>query len=483
MRTVLGLVVWGVGITTLGLWAQSDHAKRIETTIAQEAHQSASQSIHTIKTKVSGRDILVSGMADSDAERDRIVAALKRVRGGRTVVSQLSVLERAEPYQFHGKKSEDGISYEGNVPTSTARLEFASKLGTAKLHRAAGMPDSDWPRVVFQGVAALKLIREGDFELSGRTLTVTGKVLDRAAERELRKSLALLPHGYRAKFDLETMDDGTPAEITLDFHAEEGARVSGKAPSGLATIHLAGALGLSKLGGKIDASPRDGRAPIASKLKTIGPWLPMFERLTVKAGENNTVIIDGELIPGADLELIRQELTEAFGETAAIDLAAAPARSKEGAERVNVATGKHEVFRNGYWFPVVDFSVSREACEAGTTAILESQEIDFVPGSKRLGPKAAGILNSLAATLRHCLADRSLHVEIGGHTDSWGPNRGNMALSIRRAGAVAAALTARGVTDKAITVRGYGATRPVAKTGAPDGRVAKQRTTIIWFKS
>lgn len=483
MRTVLGLVVWGVGITTLGLWAQSDHAKRIETAIASEAQKSASQSIHTIKTRVSGRDIRVSGMANSEAERDRIVAALSRVRGNRLVVSRLSVLERAEPYVFNGKKSADGISFEGNVPTSKARLEFAAKLGTAKLHRAAGMPDSDWPRVVFQGVSALKMIREGDFELSGRTLTMTGKVLDRAAERELRRSLALLPHGYRARFNLETMDDGTPAQITLDFHAEEGARVSGKAPSGLATIHLAGALGLSKLGGKIDASPRGGKAPIAAKLKTIAPWLPMFERLMVKAGENNTVIIDGELISGSDIELVREELTRAFGDTAVIKLADAPARSKEGAERVNVATGKHEVFRNGYWFPLVDFAVSREACEAGTNALLASQEIDFVPGSKRLGPKSASILNSLAATLSHCLADRSLHVEIGGHTESWGPNRGNMALSIRRAGAVAAAMTARGVTDKAITVRGYGATRPVARPGTPDGRVAKQRTTIIWFKS
>ncbi|NNF77770.1 MAG: OmpA family protein [Rhizobiales bacterium] len=482
MRTLLGLVVWGVGIGALGLAAQSDHAKRIEAAIAQEAIASASNTVHTIKTRVSGRDILVSGMADSETERDRIVAALKSVRGNRVVVSQLSVLERAEPYQFYGKKSKDGISYEGNVPTSAARLEFAAKLGTAKLHRAAGMPDRAWPRAVFKGVAALEHIREGDFELSGRTLTVTGKVLDQAEERELRKSLARLPHGYTAKFELETLDDGIPAEITLDFHAEEGARVSGKAPSGLATIHLAGALGLSKLGGKIDASPRGGKAPIAAKLKTIGPWLPMFERLVVKAGEEN-VAIDGELSPGSDLELIREELNKAFGENAAITLEEAPAKSKNGTERINVATGKHEVFRNGYWFPVVDFAVSREACEAGTNAILQSQEIDFVPGSKRLGPKAAGILNNLAATLKHCLRDRSLFVEIGGHTDGWGENRDNLALSIRRAGAVAAALTARGVTDKAIIARGYGASQPVAVAGSADGRAAKQRTTITWFKS
>ncbi|MCP5080520.1 MAG: OmpA family protein [Alphaproteobacteria bacterium] len=482
MRILLGLVVWGVGIGALGLLAQSDHAKRIETAIAQEAIESASQSVHTIKTKVSGRDILVSGMADSETERDHIVAALSRVRGNRVVVSQLNVLERAEPYQFSGKKSEDGITYEGNVPTSTARLEFAAKLGTAKLHRAAGMPDRAWPRAVFQGVAALQLIREGDFELSGRTMTMTGKVLDLKAERKLRKALARLPHGYSVNFELEIVDDGLPAQITLDFHAEEGARVSGKAPSGLATIHLAGALGLSKLGGKIDASPRDGKAPIAAKLKTIGPWLPLFERLVVKAGQDY-VIIDGELGRGSDLELIREELTEAFGENVAITLVEAPAKSKDGIERVNVATGKHEVLRNGYWFPVVDFTVSREACEAGTNAILQSEHIDFVPGSKRLGSKSVGILNDLAATLKHCLRDRSLFVEIGGHTNGWGDNRDNLALSIRRAGAVAAALTARGVTDKAMIARGYGATQPVITTGSADGRAAKQRTTITWFKS
>ncbi|MEM8686723.1 MAG: OmpA family protein [Pseudomonadota bacterium] len=482
MRTLLGLVVWGVGISTLGLHAQTDHAKRIESVIAKEAAESASHTKHTIRTAVSGRDILVSGMADTEEERDRIVAALGRVRGGRVVVSRLNVLERAVPYSFYAKKSDEGLSYEGNVPTSRARLEFASKLGTAKLHRASGMPDAAWPRAVFQGVAALKLVREGNFEITGRTMTLSGKVLDLAAEREVRKMLARLPYRYTVKFDLETMDDGVPAEILLDFHAEEGARVSGKAPSGLATIHLAGALGLSKLGGKIDASPRGGREPIAEKLRTIGPWLSTFERLMVKAGEEH-VIIDGELIRGADLELVREALVKAFGERAKIALQIAPPKHKDGVERINVATGKHEVFRGGYWLPVVNFAVSREACEAGTNAILESQEIDFVPGSKRLGPKSASILNSLAATLRHCLNNHDLQIEIGGHTDSFGPNRGNLALSIRRAGAVAAAMTARGVTDKAIIVRGYGATRPVPMAGTPDGRAAKQRTTIRWIKS
>lgn len=482
MRTLIGLVVWGVGISTLGYQAQFDHAKRIEAAIAHEARESASRAVHTIKTKVSGRDILVSGMADSETERARIIDALRSVRGSRVVVSELSILERAEPYVFSGKKSEDGVSYEGHVPSSAARLEFASKLGTAKLHRAAGMPDSAWPRAVFMGVSALHHIEHGEFELSSRTLTVTGKVFDPTAEEKVHAALARLPAGYRAKLNLETLDDGRPAQIVLDFHAEEGARVSGKAPSGLATIHLAGALGLSKLGGKIDASSRDGRGPIASKLKTIGPWLSTFERLTVKAGEQN-VIIDGEVTPGADVELVRNALAGSFGQSAVIAVAETQKHIRDGAERVNVATGQHEVFRNGYWFPVVDFQVSREACEAGTNAILESQQIDFVPGSKRLGPKAVVILNRLAATLNHCLNDRSLFVEIGGHTNSWGESHRNMALSIRRAGAVAAALTARGVTDRAITVRGYGATRPVIVEHSVDGRIAKQRMTITWFKS
>ncbi len=482
MRTLLGLVVMGVGISALGSVGLSDHAKRIEAGIAREAAGSVSQTVHTIKTKVAGRDITVSGLADSEAERNRIIAALSSVRGNRVVISRLNILERAEPYQFYGKKTAEGMSYEGNVPTSAARLSFASKLGTAKLHRASGMPDQEWPRAVFKGVAALKLMREGDFELSGRTLMLSGKVLDRAEERRVRKSLAFLPHGYSANVNLETMDDGIPANITLDFHAEEGVRVSGKAPSGLATIHLAGALGLSKLGGKIDASPRGGKDPIAAKLKTIGPWLPVFERLMVKAGEDY-VIVDGEVTRGADVDLIREELAKSFGEAAAINLAVVPANKREGTERVNVATGRHEVYRGGYWLPVVNFTVSREACQAGTQAILESQEIEFVPGSKRLGPKSTGVLNSLAATLRHCLQDGTLSAEIGGHTGYWGEDRSNMALSMRRAGAVAAAMTSRGVAETALEVRGYGSTQPVPMSGALDGRAAKQRTTITWFKS
>ena len=86
MRTLLGLVVWGVGITTLGLLAQSDHAKRIEAAIAKEAIASAPNTVHTIKTKVSGRDILVSSMADSETERD-IQDSLTAMGEGRTVLT------------------------------------------------------------------------------------------------------------------------------------------------------------------------------------------------------------------------------------------------------------------------------------------------------------------------------------------------------------------------------------------------------------
>ena len=417
MRTFFGLLVWVLGIGTLGMWAQGNHAPKIEAAIAEAALERAAASVHGLDIRVSGRDIRVNGVADSEEERKAIVAALRTVSGQRMVISQISILERATPYQFAGYKSEDGLAYEGHVPTSRSRLQFAARLGTAKLHKAAGMPDAQWPDVVFKAVSALKLLNAGDFELSGRTLTVTGVVNDPDAEAKVHASLGELPKGYSAKFALKTLDDGTPAEITLDFHAAEGARVSGKAPAGMATIHLASALKLSKLGGKIDSSIRGGKEQIYSRLEAIGPWLPLFERLTVKAGEAS-MKVEGELGAGTDIELVQAELDRAFGQSAAIELSDAESKAADGAERVNVATGQHEVFRNGYWLPAVDFTVSREACAAGTEEILKHEDIDFVDGSKRLGAKTAPILNKLAATLHHCLADSSLFVEIGGHTYS-----------------------------------------------------------------
>ncbi len=60
---------------------------------------------------------------------------------------------------------------------------------------------------------------------------------------------------------------------------------------------------------------------------------------------------------------------------------------------------------------------------------------------------------------------RSTRIEVSGHADTSGSAVYNQGLSVRRAEAVAAELTRRGVPRSEITIQGFGETRPLVATG------------------
>jgi len=67
-------------------------------------------------------------------------------------------------------------------------------------------------------------------------------------------------------------------------------------------------------------------------------------------------------------------------------------------------------------------------------------------------------------------------VEIGGHTDSLGPDDYNQLLSQRRANAVKSYLEKLGIDSKRIKAVGYGEGRPVAPNDSQEGRRLNRRT-------
>lgn len=71
------------------------------------------------------------------------------------------------------------------------------------------------------------------------------------------------------------------------------------------------------------------------------------------------------------------------------------------------------------------------------------------------------------------------NLSIEGHTDNVGAADFNQRLSERRASAVMQALVAKGVSKQRITMKGFGATKPVASNDTPDGRQSNRRTEII----
>jgi len=92
---------------------------------------------------------------------------------------------------------------------------------------------------------------------------------------------------------------------------------------------------------------------------------------------------------------------------------------------------------------------------------IVTHNILFAAGTAQLGATSDSYLNALAMLLKE---HPKLKLSIQGHTDNSGTDADNIVLSEQRAAAVKDALVAKGVADKRLSTKGYGAAKPV-KTG------------------
>jgi outer membrane protein OmpA-like peptidoglycan-associated protein len=101
--------------------------------------------------------------------------------------------------------------------------------------------------------------------------------------------------------------------------------------------------------------------------------------------------------------------------------------------------------------------------------------VSFASGSARLQPGSYVELDSIAEVL---LANPTLRVEVGGHTDNSGSPADNQHLSTLRAEAVRNYLLAKGVPFQQVVARGYGATMPRTPDTSPRGRALNRRVEL-----
>jgi outer membrane protein OmpA-like peptidoglycan-associated protein len=102
--------------------------------------------------------------------------------------------------------------------------------------------------------------------------------------------------------------------------------------------------------------------------------------------------------------------------------------------------------------------------------LFDTAQATLKPGADRAVDRLAQFLKDSPGT----------HVLIEGHTDSVGSDDYNVALSERRAQAVADALTARGVSADRIQTKGLGKSYPVATNDTQAGRQQNRRVEIVF---
>lgn len=477
MRKFLGLVLVAAGVGGLGYWGAKDHALDMQNAIAERAEMATSGAVHGVQTQVEGRDIRVSGLADSQAEADALLSALNSVEGRRVVLNELDILPAADPYTTAAASKSGQTLLQGNVPSEEMRAVLAQSgaVGADGLTLASGAPER-WEAAMGSGLRALSQMDEGSVSLNGTVLRLTGLVNEPSDRDALIASVAL-PEGYTMQNDIETRDDGAPVAFDITYDAAKGVVVNGKLPSGLDLAQIGDALGIAKVAGDADAGIKGDPSIVLATLAKLKSWLPEFESATLRM-EDDAPSLTGMTTPGVNADLVQRSIAAELGEGVDLALSRATSTPQTGADRVNAATGVTERFQFGSWLPKTNFTPSLNTCAEQADKLLANTKINFLSGSTDLGPRSQRAINALAAIMGPCVRNARLSVELGGHTDSTGS--GNYELSAARALAVGEAMIARGVPRDAISAVGYGPSKPIADNATEAGRAANRRTTVRW---
>ena len=104
-----------------------------------------------------------------------------------------------------------------------------------------------------------------------------------------------------------------------------------------------------------------------------------------------------------------------------------------------------------------------------------AKNIFFATGSAKLLPKSFKSLNEVVKILGE---DKTLKLDIDGHTDSQGKPEKNQILSDNRASAVKTYLVSKGVEESRLNAAGHGQDQPVADNKTAAGRAKNRRVEM-----
>ena len=102
--------------------------------------------------------------------------------------------------------------------------------------------------------------------------------------------------------------------------------------------------------------------------------------------------------------------------------------------------------------------------------------INFDTARADIKPESMPIIDEIVGLLRN---NRQLNVAIEGHTDNVGGAAANQALSLARAQAVMAAITAKGVAAARLSAAGLGQTKPIDDNATEAGRARNRRVELV----
>lgn len=104
-----------------------------------------------------------------------------------------------------------------------------------------------------------------------------------------------------------------------------------------------------------------------------------------------------------------------------------------------------------------------------------AKSIQYATGSAKILPSSLKSLEEVVSIMK---SDKSLMIDVEGHSDNAGSEERNKQLSYERAESVKNHLISKGIEAKKITAQGFGTEKPVADNNTKAGRAQNRRTDI-----
>lgn len=124
--------------------------------------------------------------------------------------------------------------------------------------------------------------------------------------------------------------------------------------------------------------------------------------------------------------------------------------------------------------PPTTINVKIAKIQANKPYRLDDVNFDF--NSSQLTVPTIAILENLVSFL---IENKTLNIEIQGHTDNIGDDDFNLDLSNQRAKAVASYLMKKGISSKRLTYKGFGETTPITTNATEQGRAINRRVEFV----
>lgn len=440
-----------VGLWIAGAWltagsVERDVRARVESSLKEAVLDKA-------RIDVAGRDVALAAEAFSEEGRISAVTMAEAVSGVRLVQDSTRLIAQVDPYDWSAQREVARVILRGYVPLPAirARLVEAARGAANGIDVADEMAFGRGAPPRFDAATGLLIeqmarLKEGQVRLTGTKIAISGLARELGGREAIAAALANLPEG----FSLAENTVKAPAYI---FQAAKDPvagtlTLTGVVPDNNAHAAVLAAVQRRFFNEKVVDNLKASIGAPSNFTAGVLTALGELSRLSTGALviSDRSVSLTGAAFYAGAVDQIRATLAGQIpqGWQAASELSVKPAAG----------------------------NVDPQICQQLFTDMLGKGKILFESGRAAIERDSVGLLDNLVDVAMRC---PSATITIAGHTDSDGDDAANLALSDRRARAVADYLAKAGIASDHLKAVGFGRTQPIASNDTDEGKAQNRR--------